>query len=139
MAWDVFRPLPLADGVVDVILDVFAPRNPPEFHRVLRPEGRLLVARPTLRHLAELRGRLPEMVTIDAAKEQRLRRALAPLLDTGVTEQVEYRASITRSEARDLVSMTPSARHMSRAELDDADVLPDEVTVSVLVTAYHPR
>jgi 23S rRNA (guanine745-N1)-methyltransferase len=30
VAWDVFRPFPLADGMVDVVLDVFAPRNPPE-------------------------------------------------------------------------------------------------------------
>ncbi|MFJ5837307.1 hypothetical protein ACIQGO_11135 [Streptomyces shenzhenensis] len=55
-----------------VVLNVFAPRNPAEFHRVLRPTGRLIVIRPTGRHLAELRGRLPAMVTIDPAKEQRL-------------------------------------------------------------------
>jgi 23S rRNA (guanine745-N1)-methyltransferase len=139
VAWDVFRPFPLADGVADVVLNVFAPRNPAEFHRVLRPSGRLIVVRPTGRHLAELRGRLPAMVTIDPAKEQRLHRALYPFFEAAVTEQVEYPASLTRLDALDLVAMTPSARHVRRADLNDDGFLPDQVTVSVLATAYQPR
>ncbi|WP_086734866.1 putative RNA methyltransferase [Streptomyces glaucescens] len=139
VAWDVFRPFPLADGAADVVLNVFAPRNPAEFHRVLRPTGRLIVVRPTGRHLGELRGLLPAMVTIDPAKEQRLHRALAPFFETAVTEQVEYSVTLTRLDAVDLVAMTPSARHLSRADLDDDGLLPDQVTVSVLATAYRPR
>jgi 23S rRNA (guanine745-N1)-methyltransferase len=137
--WDVFRPLPLADGSADVVLNVFAPRNPAEFHRLLRPTGRLIVVRPTGRHLAELRGRLPAMVTIDPAKEQRLHRALDPFFEAAVTEEVEYPATLTRPDALDLVAMTPSARHVSRADLNDAGLLPEQVTVSVLATAYQPR
>ncbi|GGM17301.1 ubiquinone biosynthesis protein [Streptomyces fumigatiscleroticus] len=139
VAWDVFRPFPLADGVADVVLNVFAPRNPAEFHRLLRPAGRLIVVRPTGRHLAELRGRLPATVTIDPAKEQRLHRALGPFFEAVVTEQVEYPAALSRPDALDLVAMTPSARHVSRADLDDGGLLPDRVTVSVLATAYRPR
>jgi 23S rRNA (guanine745-N1)-methyltransferase len=139
VAWDVFRPFPLAGGVAEVVLDVFAPRNPVEFHRVLRPTGRLLVVRPTRRHLAELRGRVSAMVTIDPAKEQRLHRALDPYFEAAVTEQAEYTAPLTRQEALDLVGMTPSARHLSRADLNDGGPLPDQVTVSVLATAYRPR
>jgi 23S rRNA (guanine745-N1)-methyltransferase len=139
VAWDVFRPLPLADGTVDVVLDVFAPRNPAEFHRVLRPTGRLIVVRPTGRHLAELRGRLPAMVTIDPAKEQRLHRALDPFFEAAVTEQVEYTPTLSRLDALDLVAMTPSARHVSRADLSDDGFVPHQVTVSVLATAYLPR
>jgi len=137
--WDVFRPFPLADGVADVVLDVFAPRNPVEFHRVLRPAGRLIVVRPTGRHLAELHGRVPAMVTVDPAKEQRLHRALDPYFEVVVTEQVEYSIALGGLEALNLVGMTPSARHVSRAELDDGGRLPDRVTVSVLATAYKPR
>ncbi|WP_405995497.1 putative RNA methyltransferase [Streptomyces sp. NBC_00986] len=139
VAWDVFRPFPLADGVAEVVLDVFAPRNPVEFHRVLRPTGRLIVVRPTRRHLAELRGRVSAMVTIDPAKEQRLHRALDPYFESAVTEEVAYTAPLTRQEALDLVGMTPSARHLSRLDLNNAGPLPDHVTVSVLATAYRPR
>jgi 23S rRNA (guanine745-N1)-methyltransferase len=139
VAWDVFRPFPLADGLADVVLDVFAPRNPAEFHRVLRPTGRLIVVRPTGRHLAELRERLPAMVTVDPAKEQRLHRALDPFFEAAVTEEVEYPAALTGLGAVDLVAMTPSARHVKRADLADDGFLPDQVTVSVLATAYRPR
>ncbi|MEV5985025.1 methyltransferase domain-containing protein [Streptomyces sp. NPDC052051] len=138
-AWDVFRPFPLADGVADVVLDVFAPRNPAEFHRVLRTDGRLIVARPTGRHLAELRGRLPAMVTVDPAKEQRLHRALDPRFEAAVTEQVEYATPLDGAQALDLVAMTPSARHVRRADLDAGGFPPGQVTVSVRVTAYRPR
>ncbi|MEU6277881.1 methyltransferase domain-containing protein [Streptomyces populi] len=139
VAWDVFRPFPLADGVADVVLDVFAPRNPAEFHRVLRPTGRLVVVRPTGRHLAELRGRLPAMVTVDPAKERRLHRALDPFFTAVVTQPVEYSASLSGPDALDLVAMTPGARHVRRADLEDDGLSPDRVTVSVLATAYRPR
>ena len=136
---DVFRPLPLVDRGVDVILNVFAPRNPSEFHRVLRPTGRLLVARPTVQHLAELRARVPGMVTVDPAKEQRLHQALTPHFHPVATREVTYTTPLTRQEALDLVGMTPSARHLSPADLDGHDALPDTVTVAVLVTSYRPR
>ncbi|MFB7277893.1 methyltransferase domain-containing protein [Streptomyces hydrogenans] len=138
-AWDVFRRLPLADGTADVVLDVFAPRNPSEFHRVLRPGGRLVVVRPTGRHLLELRGRVPGMVAIDPAKERRLHTALTPFFEAEGTELVQYVTSLTRPEALDLVGMTPSARHLNGADLGDHGLLPDQVTVSVLATAYRPR
>ncbi|MFJ6686871.1 methyltransferase domain-containing protein [Streptomyces werraensis] len=139
VAADVFRPLPLHGGMADVVLNVFAPRNPTEFHRVLRPSGRLVVVRPTGRHLAELHSRLPMMITIDPVKEQRLHRALNPLFRAVVTEQVEYPVTLSGREALDLVAMTPSARHVSVADLHDDGFLPGQVTVSVLVTAYQPR
>ncbi|MFJ9412606.1 putative RNA methyltransferase [Streptomyces sp. NPDC101227] len=137
--WDVFRPLPLADGMADVVLDVFAPRNPSEFRRILRPTGRLIVVRPTGRHLAELRGRVSAMVTIDPAKEERLHQGMDPFFEATVTERIEYATPLTRLEALDLVGMTPSARHLNRADLDADGILPNRVTVSVLATAYRPR
>ncbi|WP_331763758.1 hypothetical protein [Streptomyces anthocyanicus] len=79
------------------------------------------------------------MVTIDLAKEERLHRALEPFFAAVVTERVDYSAILTRPEAVDLVAMTPSARHMDGPDLSDHGVLPDQVTVSVLVTAYQPR
>lgn len=136
---DVFRPLPLVDRGIDVILNVFAPRNPAEFHRVLRPTGRLLVARPSERHLAELRASVPGMVTVDPAKEERLHQALTPHFHPVVTREVTYTTPLTRQETLDLVGMTPSARHLSPAALDGHHALPDAVTVAVLVSSYRPR
>jgi 23S rRNA (guanine745-N1)-methyltransferase len=137
--WDVFRPFPIESEQVDVVLDVFAPRNPAEFHRVLRPGGVLVVVRPFGGHLAELRRQVTQMVTVDPDKERRLHQALDPYFETARTQEVEYTTPLTRQEAVDLVLMTPSARHVTEAELSDDGELPDQVTVSVLATAYRRR
>jgi 23S rRNA (guanine745-N1)-methyltransferase len=139
--WDAFRPFPLASASVDLMLDVFAPRNPPEFHRVLHPEGRLIVARPDEGHLADLRRQIGEMVGIDPIKEERLHQALDPHFEVIDTERVEYTASLSRGNVLDLLAMTPSARHLSAEDLTRvaAGDLPEEVTVSVLASAYRPR
>ncbi|MBZ6090842.1 methyltransferase domain-containing protein [Streptomyces olivaceus] len=138
-SWDVFRPFPLADQAVDVVLNVFAPRNPPEFHRVLRGSGRLIVVRPTHQHLAELHAHVPGTVTIDPDKERRLRRALGPFFEAAGTRRLEYPARLTSQEAADLVGMTPSARHLGQEDLAGRGALPDRITVSVLATSYRPR
>lgn len=137
--WDVFRPFPIGSERVDVVLDVFAPRNPAEFHRVLRPGGVLVVVRPFGGHLAELRRQVAQMVTVDPDKERRLHEALDPYFEVVRTREVEYTTPLTGQEAVDLVLMTPSARHVTEAELVDDGDLPDQVTVSVLATAYRRR
>jgi 23S rRNA (guanine745-N1)-methyltransferase len=139
--WDVWRPFPIASASVDLVLDAFAPRNPAEFHRVLRREGRLIVTRPGSGHLAQLRQRVNGMVSIDPVKEARLERALAPYFEAIGTKRIEYTASPTSREAIDLVLMTPSGHHLTIADLeqDAAGALPTEVDVSVLATAYRPR
>jgi 23S rRNA (guanine745-N1)-methyltransferase len=137
-AWDVFRLFPLAGAVADVVLHVFAPRNPAEFHRVLRPAGWSSSVPPV--------GIWPNCVagSLRWSRSTRARnnacyRALDPFFGAAVTEQVVYSVPLTRREALDLVGMTPSTRHLSRADMDGDGLLPDEVTVSVLVTAYQPR
>jgi 23S rRNA (guanine745-N1)-methyltransferase len=140
--WDAFRaPFPVTLASVDLVLNVFAPRNPAEFHRMMHPHGRLIVARPNRRHLAQLRQHVKRMVGIDPDKEQRLHRALDPYFEPVNHEQIDYTTTLTPQEAVDLVLMTPSARHLTTDDLDHdaAGTLPAEVTVSVLATAYQPR
>ncbi|MGO2608337.1 MAG: putative RNA methyltransferase, partial [Brachybacterium tyrofermentans] len=109
---DVFAPFPLADESADLLLDVFAPRNPAEFARVLRPQGRLVVVRPTGAHLAELREIVPQMVSVDPRKEERLHAALDPFFATTAQRELTYRVSVDEARIRDLIAMTPSARHV---------------------------
>ena len=59
----------------DLVLDVFAPRNGAEFHRVLRPGGRLVVVTPTPAHLAELVPLLG-LIGVDPDKDERLEASL---------------------------------------------------------------
>lgn len=134
---DVFARLPLASDAIDLVLDVFSPRNPSEFARVLRPQGRLLVARPGPGHLAELREAVPGMLGIDPRKEERLATALEPFV-TAVSERtVRFTAELTPEAATDLVAMTPSARHLDPAGA--AGHAPGAVTVEVQLGLYAPR
>lgn len=47
--------IPLADGSVDVVINVFAPDSPKEFLRILKPGGRLITVQPLENHLFELK------------------------------------------------------------------------------------
>ena len=134
---DLFSRLPLEDGSADVVLDVFSPRNPGEFARVLRPGGRLVVARPSPDHLAELRGVVPAMVGIDPRKEERLTAALDPYFRAGPEIAVRAPLTLDTEAATDLVLITPSARHVDPASLH----LPEQVetTLSVLVSVFLKR
>jgi 23S rRNA (guanine745-N1)-methyltransferase len=130
---DLWRPLPLADGCASVLLNVFAPRNGPEFRRVLRPGGTLLVVTPAADHLGELVTAYG-LIHVDPDKAARVGSTLGahftPYRKVGLKKQLRLSAS----EARTLIGMTPSARHVP------ADALPSTpvtVTAAVEVTVYR--
>nr|WP_225946514.1 23S rRNA methyltransferase [Plantactinospora soyae] len=138
---DTWQGLPLVDGAAGLLLNVFAPRNGAEFHRVLRPDGALLVVTPDAEHLGELVERL-DLLRVDPEKEARVARSLAEHFSTGQAEVHRRTLRLTRDEVRTLVGMGPSAWHTASAQLDERiDALPEPVpvTAAVRVTAHHPR
>jgi 23S rRNA (guanine745-N1)-methyltransferase len=137
-AWDT---LPVVDACAALVLNVFAPRNPPEFRRVLRPEGKLLVVTPTPRHLGELVDGLG-LLHVDERKRDRLETAFAA--DFVLVEQTEYEEHLRLlpHEAVALAAMGPSAHHLRAEELAERlAALGEVVTATVAVTAgvYAPR
>ncbi|MEU7958338.1 putative RNA methyltransferase [Micromonospora humida] len=138
---DTWQRLPLADRSVAVLLDVFAPRNGDEFHRVLHPAGILLVVTPTDAHLAELVDVLG-LLRVDPAKADRVADSLAGRFTPKHTAVHAARLTLDRAEVATLVGMGPSAWHTDPARLAAAiDALPTPVTVtaSVRLTAWRPR
>jgi 23S rRNA (guanine745-N1)-methyltransferase len=133
VVWDVWRPWPVRDHVVDVLLDVFAPRNGPEFHRVLRPDGLLVVVTPGPDHLAEL-GPAAGLLTVDPAKPARLAGTLNRF-DQVSTEQLRYPMTLDPADVARVVGMGPAGHH-DRPTVDDAATR--EVTASNVVSAYRP-
>jgi 23S rRNA (guanine745-N1)-methyltransferase len=113
---DVWRGLPLRSSSVDLILDVFAPRNAPEFSRVLRPQGRLLVVAPTARHLHELVRPLG-LLSVDERKEERLQRTLSAHFVPVRTDYYLEQWVLTPEETVTLINMGPSAHHLRPHEL----------------------
>jgi 23S rRNA (guanine745-N1)-methyltransferase len=116
LTWDVWRPLPVRTGAVSVLLDVFAPRNAPEFHRVLRPDGILIVVTPAAHHLSELVGPLG-LLTVDARKAERVADAVGERFSPSGTRSLELPMRLTHKEVAALVAMGPSAWHTDREAL----------------------
>ncbi|MFF2276248.1 methyltransferase domain-containing protein [Agromyces sp. NPDC058126] len=118
---DIWRPLPLRTGCVDVILNVFAPRNLDEFARVLRPGGTLLTVVPTERHLQKLR-REGLMLDIPGGKSSRLIEQFGALgFTTDSTTAIEYRLEADTATRLLLADMGPSAHHAETLAQDAAD------------------
>ncbi|WP_405506506.1 putative RNA methyltransferase [Streptomyces purpurascens] len=140
--WDVWQPWPVRTGCAHLVLNVFAPRNGPEFHRVLRPDGALLVVTPTDRHLRELRDTVG-LLAIDPRKEERLRRTLEAHFAHERTEPLEYAMRLTAEDIAALVAMSPTAHHVGAAELGrrvaelETDA-PMRVTASFVASVYRP-
>lgn len=137
--WNVWQPWPVGDGVADVVLNVFAPRNANEFHRVLRPGGTLLVTVPGSDHLVELRDALG-LLAIDSGKQDRLGRELAGRLEVGDTRSIGGRATLPADDVRRAVLMGPNAYHLDRGGLRERLAAVEgmlDVTISFDVVAYR--
>ncbi|MEU4193832.1 putative RNA methyltransferase [Kribbella sp. NPDC026611] len=138
---DAWKELPLLDDSVQLLLNVFAPRNAAEMARVLAPDGRLLVVTPNQDHLVQLVDVLG-LVSVDAEKERRLQESLAGEFERVGSELVEEVMRLDRSAVEQLVLMTPSARHLNYRELlQRIAVLPEPaiVTLSVTLSTWRPR
>ena len=137
---DVWERLPLADGAAAVLLNVFAPRNPTEMQRVCHEDGVAIIVTPTPAHLAELVAPLG-LLSVDPAKESRLRTALEPHFALLDRRQFNSKLSLDRDAAKAIVTMGPSAHHVDDATLTEhlaAYPEPVEVTAAVEVRVMQP-
>lgn len=107
---DVKQQMPLVGGSVGALLNVFAPRNPEEFARVVAPGGLLLTVIPDVGHLAELRSAL-RLLDLEEHKQGRVNEQFADsfLLVGSIT--VQYELVLDRDDVELLVRMTPNYWH----------------------------
>jgi 23S rRNA (guanine745-N1)-methyltransferase len=134
VGWDVWRPWPVRDGVADVVLDVFAPRNGPQFHRVLRPGGLLVVVIPEADHLAEL-GKAAGLLAVDPHKPERLADTLGDRFDLLDSTPLRYPMTLPPADVSRVVGMGPAGHHARPVESGG----PRSVTASFLVSRYRVR
>jgi 23S rRNA (guanine745-N1)-methyltransferase len=116
LVWDIWRPLPMMDNTADVVTVVFAPRNPAEFARVLRPGGSLIVVTPRPGHLAEIAARAG-MLSIEDGKEERLVDSMREYFDSGTSQNLDLPLTLSGPEVADLAYMGPAGHHVQREEL----------------------
>jgi len=126
---DVWTRLPVRDQAVDAVLAVFAPRNLPEFARVLAPGGRLVVAVPTPSHLAALRRR-HDLLAIPDDKDDHLARQASGLFTPVETLHVSHPINADPTLAADLIAMGPNAFHQ---HVEVTEPVHDRVDVTVHV------
>ncbi len=106
---DTWRELPLRDESVDVLLNIFAPRNGPEMRRVLQPNGLLLVVTPGPDHLRELRDAYG-LLDVDPSKEDRLDKTLAAF-EKVRDQSLEWEMDLSDVDSQRLIDMGPNAFH----------------------------
>lgn len=134
---DTWDGLPLADGCVDLVQVVFAPRNPAEFARVLRAGGTLVVAIPGPGHLEPLRTD-SGMLAPAPDKAERLEADLAGAFEPGPVRVVDVCAPVPAAIAVDLALMGPSGVHLDRARVERGiGAAPTPVRVHVEVRSFR--
>jgi 23S rRNA (guanine745-N1)-methyltransferase len=137
---DAWRNLPVRTGAAAVALNIFAPRNAAELHRLLSPEGRLIVLTPSEDHLGPLVSTL-DLLTVDEHKDERVAEKLGAHFMVDGRTHLEFSMALRHDEVEALVAMGPSAWHTDEEVIRDRITAlpePSEVPVSVTLSVYKP-
>lgn len=116
LVWDIWQPLPVAANSVDAVTVVFAPRNPAEFARVLRPTGVLVVVTPRSGHLGDIAA-LTGMLGIEEGKDERLTGAMAGHFEPASSVDVDIPLALGRAAAADVAFMGPAGHHLDLGQI----------------------
>lgn len=131
------RFLPFGEGSFDVVISITARKNSPEFHRVISPEGRLIVVIPAEDDQIELR----EAVLGEGAMKDRAEGTVAHFSDNFVLEGEEnlrYTVDLDAEALRDLFALSyRGARHQAAERLAQISRL--AVTLSYRIFCFRPR
>ncbi len=141
LVWDIWRPLPVEAGRVDVVLVIFAPRNAAEFARVLRPSGRLVVVTPRPGHLAEI-ARQAGMLGIQPEKQAALKVTLEDHFEQEGSHPVSIPLQLTPADVGNVALMGPAGHHLKPQEMDRAAArLPEwtQATAQFTLSVFRPR
>ncbi len=117
---DVNRRIYVETASVHLLLDIFAPRNPVEFARVVGPHGRLVIVVPGESHLRGLREDLG-LLGIEEDKEGRVLSQLAEWFELEDRRELACPLELNAEAASDLAAMGPSYWHRMGADRLGAD------------------
>lgn len=107
---NVRRRLYLHSASAQVLLSIFAPRNPREFARVVAPGGHLIIVIPDSSHLASLRSRMG-LIGVEEAKEERILEQFHDVYAVVDRAAMEYPLVLNRDAIEGLVMMGPNRWH----------------------------
>lgn len=129
---DVWRPLPIRADSLHALICAFAPRNLPEFARVLRTDGRLIIVTPRAEHLAGLRDQ-HGLLSVPTGKDQQIATAAAEFFKLQSTTRYAEFHQISAETATDLIAMGPNAFHRAPQVMR-----PTPVNIDVEIQCFTP-
>jgi 23S rRNA (guanine745-N1)-methyltransferase len=133
---DVWSPLPIRDSAADVIINVFAPRNPAEFRRIVAPGGLLAVVVPHPSHLRELRA-AGLALEVHENKTADLVAGLSGLFALERTLDLAAELPLAPTDVFALIGMGPSSHHRAAGPGADPAGGVTPVTVAFQIHAFR--
>lgn len=135
---DVHDKLPFADQSVQVLLNLFAPRHPAEFARLIAPGGLLLVVIPAPDHLQSLRSQFG-LIGIQAEKQAFLAAQFADLFTVQSVQTMAFPLHLDNHSLSLLIQMMPGARHLTPPQQEAIAQTPVVETVASFVVLPMTR
>lgn len=132
---DLLNPLPFANGSLDLVQSIFAPRPLAEIKRVLRPGGCALFVHPLADHWQEIRAFLP----LAKIGEEKLAATELGGFSAVASQDLKVRRELSHTVLVDLVEMSPSIHRLTREATPWQSQLPAtlEATLSVRVALFR--
>lgn len=111
VACDIWPVMPFKPEQFDIVLNFFAPKNPKEFARVIKPGGLLILARPAQGHMNALREALPDIKLgrQGKTKKDEIAEDMTPYFESLSTEIIEEETELNAQIIEDMVMMGPGS------------------------------
>lgn len=117
------RMLPYPDASFDLVASITGRRNPPEFARVLRPEGRVFVAVPAPDDLVELRAAV-QGESRERSRIESMEKEMDALFALDSVTEIRERQTLEREPLIDLLHATyRGMRRSSQARVEALDAI----------------
>ena len=102
--------MPLVSGNAVCVLNMFAPRNEPEFRRIISTDGMLLIVFPGAGHLSDLVEHLG-LLGLEPEKEASVVRQMSPSFTQISRQELDYPLELSGSDLVNLIDMGPNYWH----------------------------
>lgn len=125
--------LPVGDGAVDFLLDIFTSANYQEFQRVLAEDGYLIKIIPGEGHVKELREAAKDQLYHKEYKERRGAEIFEEKFDVVLRKTVSATHPVTPEERDIFINMTPLLFQVDKTAIDWSGVTTITVEGEVLI------
>ena len=125
--------LPIKDGSMDILLEIFSPANYGEFRRVLSKDGILIKVIPTENHLKEIRQMVQDQLTKKDYSNQDIKEHFQEHFSIQSSQIASLTKPITAEQRQALLAMTPLLFHVDHTKIDWSQLTEITIEAEILV------